>query len=77
MMNYTPKTIIGDVNGDGVADVTDVALLVGYLISGTGDINTYQADMNEDREVNITDVSILINNILYGTNANATTLEKE
>ena len=70
MMNYTPKTIIGDVNGDGVADVTDVALLVGYAISGTGDINTNQADINGDGAVNISDITILVNNILNGTNAN-------
>ena len=77
LLKYTPKPIIGDVNGDGVADVTDVALLVEYLISGTGDINTYQADINGDRAVNISDITILVNNILNGTNANATTVEKE
>ncbi|MBO4820089.1 MAG: CotH kinase family protein [Prevotella sp.] len=75
LMHYTPKPVIGDVNGDGVADITDVSLLVAYVITGTGDINIYQADLNEDRDVNITDITFLVNNILHGTNANTNAMK--
>ena len=44
----------GDVNQDGLLDVTDVLILVDYIIDqDTANLNTYMADVNEDEIINI------------------------
>jgi len=53
----------GDLNNDGNINVTDVILLVNYILnSETSQIIIY--DINDDGNVNITDVVQLINIIL-------------
>ena len=62
----TPVSIIiGDVNGDGLVNVTDVVCLVNYILTSdaTG-IILEVADVNEDGSINITDVVSLTNLIL-------------
>ena len=61
--------ILGDVNMDGDVNITDVTVLIDYLLSGdaTG-INPTAANVNEDQEVDITDVTILID-LLLSSNA--------
>ena len=61
--------ILGDVNMDGEVNITDVTVLIDYLLSGdaTG-INPTAANVNEDQEVDITDVTILID-LLLSSNA--------
>ena len=58
----------GDVNGDGVVNISDVTTLIGYLLTGnsTG-INLTGADTNQDGNTNISDVTALIGYQLSGT----------
>ena len=57
--------VIGDVNGDGVMNITDVTLLINALMSENySNINTASADMNGDGIINITDVTMLINAVM-------------
>lgn len=57
--------LVGDVNMDGLVNITDVVCLVNYLLSGdeTG-IDLVAADVNVDSEINITDAVTLLNLIL-------------
>ncbi len=59
----------GDVNGDEVLSVTDVAFLVGHIL-GTDDDNFViaNADVNGDGEISVNDVSALVSLILGGSN---------
>ena len=57
--------LIGDVNGDGFVNVTDVSIAVDYVLNGNTEfIILENADMNEDGDVNITDISALVNLVL-------------
>lgn len=57
--------LVGDVNMDGLVNITDVVCLVNYLLTGdeTG-IDLIAADVNVDSEINITDAVTLLNLIL-------------
>ena len=58
---------VGDVNNDGLVNITDVTALINYLLSGDASvINLPAADVNGDGPVNITDVTALINKLLSG-----------
>lgn len=54
---------VGDVNGDGNINITDVTSMISKLLSGDFIYNPY-ADVNNDGVVNITDVTALISNLL-------------
>ena len=54
---------IGDVNGDGRVNVSDVSALINMIL-GTQSMNTTTGDVNGDSKVNVSDVSALINLIL-------------
>ena len=57
--------LLGDVNGDGEVNVTDVMLTVNYVIGKNSDIFILEnADVNEDTEVNVTDVMLIVSMIL-------------
>ena len=56
--------LLGDVNSDGQVNVTDVTLLISYMISDNGDIDLLAADINEDEQINVTDVTSLINMLI-------------
>ena len=59
------ESVSGDVNGDGVVNITDVSDLLDYLLSGDDSgIDVAAADFNNDSMVNITDVSDLIDYML-------------
>ncbi|WP_295158162.1 dockerin type I repeat-containing protein [uncultured Ruminococcus sp.] len=50
----------GDVNGDGVINVTDISIVSGYVKQIKGFSDSYQAkvaDVNRDSAVNVTDIS--------------------
>ena len=53
----------GDVNGDGVVNVSDVTSLINMIL-GTSPVNLAVADLNNDMIVNVSDVTTLINMIL-------------
>ena len=59
----TAATLTGDVNGDGVVNVTDVTSLVNVIL-GQANFSTSVCDLNSDGVVNVTDTSVLINMIL-------------
>lgn len=59
--------LLGDVNGDGLINISDVTTLINYEVNGGGDIIELAADMNGDGIINITDVTNLINYVLNGT----------
>ena len=52
---------MGDVNGDGIINTTDVVAVVNYIVGApNGSFNVEAADMNGDGVVNITDVVAII-----------------
>ncbi len=71
--------MLGDVNGDGVINVTDVASTIQHVVSDTPfkkDVNgvmvDYQqgaqaADVNKSGDINVTDVTKIINYIVNDT----------
>ena len=63
-----PTYTLGDVNGDGEINVTDVVAVVNNILKGTGfEADEAAADVNADGEINVTDVVAIVNNILKGT----------
>ena len=51
----------GDVNGDGMVDVTDVSLMVNTVLGeGNADIFGYRGDMNHDGILDVADVSLIV-----------------
>ncbi|MBQ3364691.1 MAG: leucine-rich repeat protein [Muribaculaceae bacterium] len=63
-----PKVLPGDVNSDGVRNISDVTALINYVMTEnpTG-INMSGADVNNDGVVNISDVTALISLVLSAT----------
>ena len=61
----------GDVNMDGVVNISDVADLINYLLNGDGsNIDLVAADVDKDGNVKISDVTALISELLNPTSAN-------
>ena len=59
------KYTLGDVNNDGVVNVSDAIGVVNYILGkATFEINEQAADANEDGQVNITDAIAIVNLIL-------------
>ena len=54
----------GDVDGNGIVDVSDIATLVGNLLSGTAPRGN--ADANCDGSVDVSDVAALVDYLLKG-----------
>lgn len=61
-----PVTTAGDVDGNGSVNITDITVLIDYLLSGTGDIQVNAADVDQDGSIGISDVTALID-ILLGS----------
>ena len=57
--------ILGDVNNDGFVTISDVTMLIDFLLSG-GDINERAADLTQDGSISIADVTALIDMLLSG-----------
>ena len=55
--------VVGDINGDGTVDVSDVTALINKIL-GTSDYTDEVCDINGDGEINVSDVTQLINQIL-------------
>ena len=60
-----PEYEVGDVNRDGVVNITDVTVLINGLLSNSIGYEIY-ADVNVDGSVTISDVTALINKLLAG-----------
>lgn len=56
----------GDVNGDGYITVSDVTLLIDYLLSGNSNYYDPMADVNCDGVISVADVTALIDMLLSG-----------
>ena len=55
----------GDVNGDGVVDISDVTLLVNYILGKTSNgVVLENSDMNDDGRYDVTDLTLICNVIL-------------
>ena len=53
--------LLGDVNGDGVVDVTDVTMLIDAVLDNSSEeFRADRADINADGMMDVTDVSLLI-----------------
>ena len=62
-----PAYILGDANGDGVVNVTDIVATVNYImVKPSADFNPLAADVNNDGEVNVTDIVGMVNIIMKG-----------
>lgn len=55
---------VGDVNGDGRINVSDIAALVNDILDGPTEQSFLNDDVNEDSKVNVSDISTNINKIL-------------
>jgi len=67
-MGYTPPVVLGDVDDDGVVDITDVTTLVDILIRNEVDEDLQtRSDLNSDGEVTIDDLTALIDYLLRGS----------
>ena len=61
--------IPGDVNGDGVVNVTDIVATVNYIMEKPSDgFNKDAADLNGDGEINVTDIVKMVTIIMSGEN---------
>ena len=57
----------GDVNGDGVVNVTDIVATVNYIMEKPSDgFNKDAADLNGDGEINVTDIVKMVTIIMSG-----------
>lgn len=57
--------LLGDVNGDGLVNITDVVLLVDYILDKQNpSFIVGNADINSDGTINISDVTLLVNIIM-------------
>ena len=54
----------GDVNLDGEVNINDVTALIGYVLSGSSQIDTDAADLNNDKHIDINDITALIDMVL-------------
>ena len=56
---------MGDANGDGKVDVSDVTATINYILGkASGDFVFKAADVNEDGIIDVSDVTRIINIIL-------------
>ena len=53
----------GDLNGDGIVDVSDVNLMIDMVL-GKSDLNYNTADLNADSTIDVSDVNALIDIVL-------------
>ena len=57
----------GDVNNDTFVNISDVTVLIDYLLNPATVINKANANVNLDQDINISDVTTLIDFLLSGT----------
>ena len=60
-----PAALLGDVNNDGFLTISDVTILIRYVLSGNPlGLNVENADVNQDQNISISDVTCLISKVL-------------
>ena len=66
-IGYSYERMRGDVTGDGYVNITDVTILIDYILGGTpADFYEVNADVNGTDGINIADVTVLIDMVLSG-----------
>ena len=55
--------IDGDINQDNSVNVSDVVLLISFILSGDNNFNLCY-DLNNDSQINVTDIVTLVNMII-------------
>lgn len=61
--------ILGDANGDGILNVTDIVATVNYIMEKpSDDFNKKAADLNGDGDINVTDIVKMVSIIMSGNN---------
>ncbi len=60
---------LGDVNHDGIVNISDVSVLIDYLLDNSDEACPICADVTVDGNVNISDVSALIDKLLGANSA--------
>ena len=66
-----PEVLMGDVDGSGQVNVTDVVLTIDYILEkNPSNFNVAVADVNKDGGISVTDVVMIIDNILGKINLN-------
>ena len=60
----TPPIQLGDVNGDGAVNISDVTTLIDYLLGNNVEIVAEASDINGDGVINISDATALIDMVL-------------
>ena len=66
-LKESTEGIPGDVNGDGVVNVTDIVATVNYIMEKPSDgFNKEAADLNGDGEINVTDIVKMVTIIMSG-----------
>ncbi|MBQ9453293.1 MAG: hypothetical protein IJU65_08400 [Desulfovibrio sp.] len=63
----------GDVNGDFVVDVADIATVISVMASASADVLSTSADVNSDGTVDVADIATIIS--IMAANARAAQLE--
>ena len=65
-MYFNSEVQIGDINEDGLLNILDVVLVIGFII-GNNDFSEDQissSDINTDGTINVLDVVLLVNAVL-------------
>ena len=60
---FPPAVVTGDVNGDGVVNISDINVLIQMILT---DKHSPAGDVNGDGQINISDINAAINIILTG-----------
>ena len=69
------SSLLGDVNGDGSVDISDVTMLVDYILGKNHDSFIIgNANVNQDGGIDVADVTALVNIILNGGSTNPFTV---
>ena len=62
-----PSFMRGDVDNDGMIAISDVTMLIDYVLTSNADgVNLDAADCDQDNEIGISDITLLIDYILTG-----------
>ena len=78
VLTVTEPYIMGDVNGDGYINVTDVVLIIDEILGKhPNNFIAEAADVNFDGYINVTDVVIVIDAILGKTTLNRAAVEND
>ncbi len=63
--DFWPEPIAGDMNEDLQVNISDLNLMIDYVLKGSVDAYTMElADLNHDGQINISDINLLINIIV-------------